>query len=71
MNKPPMLNSRRCFSTPPSSTTPSSFSARTSRKAIDGLSDDLASATDQESRKHRLLKGPEEFREVRVDRTKK
>jgi Ribbon-helix-helix protein, copG family len=40
-------------------------------KTIDGLSDDLASATDQESRKRRLLKGPEEFREVRIDRTKK
>jgi Arc/MetJ-type ribon-helix-helix transcriptional regulator len=40
-------------------------------KTIDGLSDDLASATDQESRKRRLLKGPEEFRKVRIDRTKK
>jgi hypothetical protein len=29
-----------------------------------------ASADNQASRKRRLLKGPEEFREVRVDRAK-
>ena len=40
-------------------------------KAIDAMSDDLASATEQATRKRRLLKGPEEFREARVDRPKK
>jgi hypothetical protein len=39
-------------------------------KVIDKMSDDLASAVDQASRKRRLLKGPEEFREHRVDRPK-
>jgi hypothetical protein len=39
-------------------------------KAIDGMADDLASLTEKESRKQRLLKGPEEFRKLRVDRTK-
>jgi hypothetical protein len=38
--------------------------------AIDGLTDATAHPDDQVSRKSRLLKGPEEFREVRVDRPK-
>lgn len=38
--------------------------------AIDNMSDDHASAVDQASRKRRLLKGPEEFRDDRVDRPK-
>ena len=37
---------------------------------IDNLADSAASAGDQASRKSRLLKGPEEFREARVDRPK-
>jgi hypothetical protein len=39
-------------------------------KAIDDMSDGAASDDDQASRKRRLLKGPEEFREARVDRLK-
>jgi hypothetical protein len=39
-------------------------------KAIDKMSDGKASADDQSHRKRRLLKGPEEFRESRVDRAK-
>jgi hypothetical protein len=39
--------------------------------AIDGMTDIAAHANDQASRKHRLIKGPEEFRESRVDRVKK
>jgi hypothetical protein len=39
-------------------------------KAIDKLSDAAASDDDQATRKRRLLKGPEEFREARVDRPK-
>jgi hypothetical protein len=38
---------------------------------IDRLVDTAAPAGEQASRKRRLLKGPEEFRDVRVDRTKK
>ena len=38
---------------------------------IDRLIDPAAPADEQAHRKRRLLKGPEEFREVRVDRTKK
>jgi hypothetical protein len=37
-------------------------------KAIDNLVDTTAHPDDQATRKRRLLKGPEEFREVRVDR---
>ena len=37
---------------------------------IDNLADSAASAGDQASRKSRLLRGPEEFREARVDRPK-
>jgi hypothetical protein len=37
---------------------------------IDGLGDGAATAGDRASRKSRLLKGPEEFREARVDRPK-
>jgi hypothetical protein len=36
--------------------------------AIDAMTDANAHADDQASRKRRLLKGPEEFREARVDR---
>jgi hypothetical protein len=39
--------------------------------SIDRLTDKGASADDQASRKRRLLKGPEEFRDVRVDRKAK
>jgi hypothetical protein len=39
-------------------------------KMIDRLSDSTAPAEEQASRKRHLLKGPEEFREVRVDRAK-
>ena len=35
---------------------------------IDRMTDTTASPDDQASRKRRLLKGPEEFRNVRVDR---
>jgi hypothetical protein len=38
--------------------------------AIDGMTDATAHPDDQISRKRRLLKGPEEFRNVRVDRPK-
>jgi hypothetical protein len=37
-------------------------------KAIDKLTDTTAAPDDQAARKKRLLKGPEEFRAVRVDR---
>jgi len=37
---------------------------------IDNLADSAASAGDRASRKSRLLRGPEEFREARVDRPK-
>src|SRR5215216_4709373 len=40
-------------------------------KAIDSITDDNADPDEQASRKRRLLKGPEEFREARVDRPKK
>lgn len=39
--------------------------------AIDKLTDAEAAPDDQASRKQRLLKGPEEFREARVDRKSK
>lgn len=39
-------------------------------KAIDRMADATAHPDDQARRKHRLLKGPEEFREARVDRPK-
>ena len=39
-------------------------------KVIDNLADGAASVDDRASRKSRLLKGPEEFREARVDRPK-
>ena len=38
---------------------------------IDRLTDPAAPADEQAHRKRRLLKGPEEFREARVDRVKK
>jgi hypothetical protein len=40
-------------------------------KTIDGLIDPAASTEEVANRKRRLLKGPEEFREVRVDCVKK
>jgi len=40
-------------------------------KTIDRLEDSVAPAEERASRKLRLLKGPEEFREFRVDRTTK
>jgi hypothetical protein len=40
-------------------------------KTIDRLADPAAPAKEQDRRKRRLLKGPEEFRDVRVDRAKK
>jgi hypothetical protein len=40
-------------------------------KTIDGLADSTAGPEEQASRKRRLIKGPEEFREVRVDGAKK
>jgi hypothetical protein len=39
-------------------------------KTIDRMTDTTADPDDQASRKRRLLKGPEEFRDVRVDRPK-
>jgi hypothetical protein len=39
--------------------------------AIDRLADKAAPTEEQASRKRRLLKGPDEFRDVRVDRPKK
>jgi hypothetical protein len=39
--------------------------------AIDRMTDVTARADDQASRKRRLLKGPEEFREARIDRPKR
>jgi hypothetical protein len=40
-------------------------------KAINGLVDPAAAPEEAATRKRRLLKGPEEFREVRVDHGKK
>lgn len=40
-------------------------------KQLDQLADKSASVDDQASRKGNLLKGPEEFRGVRIDRPKK
>jgi hypothetical protein len=40
-------------------------------KTIDGLVDPEAPTEEAANRKRRLLKGPEEFRELRVDREKK
>jgi hypothetical protein len=40
-------------------------------KVIDSFSTDAAGVEETASRKRRLLKGPEEFREARVDRTRK
>lgn len=39
--------------------------------AIDNLTETAASIDDKASRKMRLIKGPEEFRDTRVDRSKK
>ena len=40
-------------------------------KAIDHMTDPTAHPEDQATRKRRLLKGPDEFRDVRVDRPKR
>jgi hypothetical protein len=40
-------------------------------KVIDSLTPSATDVEEKASRKRRLLKGPEEFREVRVDRAKK
>ncbi|MBR1212068.1 hypothetical protein [Bradyrhizobium sp. JYMT SZCCT0180] len=40
-------------------------------KAIDSLTVGTADGEEKASRKRRLIKGPEEFREARVDRPKK
>ena len=39
-------------------------------KAIDGLTAGVPDSDETAGRKRRLIKGPEEFREVRVDRPK-
>jgi hypothetical protein len=39
--------------------------------AIDDIADGAADVDDQAGRKRRLLKGPEEFREARIDRPKR
>jgi hypothetical protein len=39
-------------------------------KAIDGMTDATATEDDKAGRKRRLIKGPEEFRDARVDRPK-
>jgi hypothetical protein len=39
--------------------------------AIDDMTDTAASPDDQASRKRRLLKGPEEFQDARIDRSTK
>jgi hypothetical protein len=58
------------------STKPVSKPARASRarelaaEAIDQMIDPAASTEERDERRRRLTKGPEEFREVRVDRPK-
>ena len=47
------------------------MTAAANGKQLDQLADQSVSAEEQESRKRQLLKGPEEFRGVRVDRAKK
>lgn len=49
----------------------SSKSSELAGAAIDKLADKTAAADEQASRKRRLLKGPEEFQELRADRKKK
>lgn len=44
---------------------------RMAGEAIDDLTDKKASTADQAHRKRTLLSGPEEFRDVRVDRKKR
>lgn len=39
-------------------------------QAVDKMADKSAKSTDQASRKRRLIEGPEEFREVRLDSAK-
>ena len=43
---------------------------RARAEAIDKMSDPAASAEERDERRHRLTKGPPEFREARVDRPK-
>jgi|EndMetStandDraft_8_1072994.scaffolds.fasta_scaffold595075_1 hypothetical protein len=49
----------------------SSKSAQLAGDQLDRMSDRSATVAEQETRKHRLLKGPSEFREVRKDRNKR
>jgi hypothetical protein len=44
--------------------------AELAAKAIDKIGDPAAHPEERAQRRHRLTKGPEEFREVRVDRPK-
>jgi hypothetical protein len=44
--------------------------AELAEKAIDKVADTTAAPEERAERKRRLTKGPEEFREVRVDRPK-
>lgn len=46
----------------------SSKSSELAGNQLDRMSDNSASAEEQETRKRRLLRGPSEFREVRKDR---
>jgi hypothetical protein len=48
----------------------SSRSSQMAGKQLDRMLDTSASADDQVSRKRHLLKGPSDFRDVRVDRSK-
>ena len=48
-------------------TEPASRAKELAGKVIDKMSDDLATAVDQASRKRRLTKGPSEFRADRID----
>jgi hypothetical protein len=47
------------------------IAAKAKEQAIDRLVDPAAPAEEKASRKRRLLKGPEEFQELRVDRANK
>ena len=58
----------------PSAPTSARTSARAkemAEQAIDDLADSQASNNEKASRKRHLISGPEEFRDVRVDRPKK
>jgi hypothetical protein len=57
--------------TSPTSAKTSARAKEMAGQAIDKLADPQASTEEKAGRKGRLIKGPEEFREVRVDRSKK